>query len=132
MCIQIFLAATKPSHVLTLAYQIIFLCFYCLLTLSSFQKTKAKKDAFQSGDKEAYITARAGLKAGIEEAKRRHRQGPERDLNNFSTKDMWQVIQNVTGVKSRSAPHHVRSSVAGRTFYAPVELLHLQKTSHCR
>ena len=42
--------------------------------------------------------------AGIKEAKRRHQHRVERDLNTNSTKDMWQVIQNVTGDKSRSAP----------------------------
>ncbi|ONI45397.1 hypothetical protein AN641_04270 [Candidatus Epulonipiscioides gigas] len=35
---------------------------------------RAKKAAFKSGDKEAYNTARAKLKAGIKEAKRRHQQ----------------------------------------------------------
>ena len=37
------------------------------------------------------------LKTGIKEAKRGHQQRLERDLNTNSTKDMWQVIQNVTG-----------------------------------
>ena len=65
---------------------------------------RAKKAIFWSGDKEAYNTARARQKASIKEAKRRHQQRLERDLNINSTNDMWQVIQNVTGHKSRSAP----------------------------
>lgn len=35
---------------------------------------RANKDAFQSGDKEAYNTTRARLKAGMKEAKRRYQQ----------------------------------------------------------
>ena len=63
-------------------------------------KSCAKKAAFQSGAKEAYITTRARQKDGIKEAKRRHQQRLERDLDTNSTKDMRQAIQNVTGYKS--------------------------------
>ena len=65
---------------------------------------RAKKAVFWSGDKEAYNTAGARLKARIKGAKRRHQQRLERDLNTNSTNSLWQVIQNVTGHKSRSAP----------------------------
>ena len=46
---------------------------------------RAEKAVLESGDKEAHITARARLKAGIKEAKRRNRQGMERDLNLTTT-----------------------------------------------
>ncbi len=64
--------------------------------------SRAKKAAFWSGDKEAYSTAIARLKAGIKEAKRRHQ---ERDLNTNNPKDVWQVIQ-------QERPHHARGHVA--------------------
>lgn len=39
MYIQIFLAATKPSNILILAHQIIFICSFCLLKVKSWVKT---------------------------------------------------------------------------------------------
>ena len=60
------------------------------------------KAAFRSGDKEAYKTTTARLKAAINEEKMRHQQRLERDHNTNSSKDLWQAIQNVTGYKSRS------------------------------
>ncbi len=44
--------------------------------------SRAKKAAFWSGDKEAY---RVGLKAGIKEAKQRHQERLQRDLNTKDT-----------------------------------------------
>eukprot|EP00064_Thunnus_orientalis_P020697 superscaffoldBa00005836_g20842 len=87
--------------------------------------SRAKKAAFRSGDKEAYNTARARLKAGIKEAKRKHQQRPERDLNTNNTKDMWQVIQNITGYKSRSAPImcEAKSPDELNSFYARFDIL---------
>ena len=53
-----------------------------------------------TGNKNASITTRTTLKAGIKEPKRRHQQRLERDPNTNSTKDMWQVSQHLTGYKS--------------------------------
>ena len=61
--------------------------------------------SFQSCDKEAYNTARARVKAGNKEEKRRHQQGLQRDLNTKGTEDMWQGTENVTGYESRSFLH---------------------------
>ena len=51
-----------------------------------------------------YLTTARRLKAGIEEAKRRHKQTMDRHFNTNNTKDMWQAIQNITGYKSMSIP----------------------------
>ncbi len=87
--------------------------------------SRAKKAAFKSGDKEAYSTARAKPKAGIKEAKRRHHQRLERDLNINNSKDMWQVVKSVTGYKSRSAPIMCEATLPDKlnTFYANFDLL---------
>ncbi len=36
------------------------------------------------------------------EVKQRHQERLERDLNTNNTKDMWKVIQTITGYKNRS------------------------------
>ncbi len=50
--------------------------------------SRAKKAAFWSGDKKAYRTARAKLKAGIKEEKQRHQERLEKDNNTNNTKDV--------------------------------------------
>ncbi len=84
-----------------------------------------QKAAFQSGDKNAYSTTRARLKAGVKKARRRHRERLERDLNPNDTKDMWKVIQTITGYRSRSAPIMCEATLPGvlNTFYARFDLL---------
>ena len=48
--------------------------------------------AWMNGEMRA-LTAKARLKAGSNEAKRRHPQQREKDFNTNSTKDLWQVTQ---------------------------------------
>ncbi len=78
-----------------------------------------------SPDKEVYSTARARLKAGIKEVKRRHQERLERDLNTNITKDMWKAIQTSAGYKSRSTHIMCEATLSDElnTFYARIDLL---------
>ena len=48
-----------------------------------------------------------------------------RDLNTTNTKDMWEVVHNVMGYKSRSAPIMCEATLPDElnTFYAHFDLL---------
>eukprot|EP00064_Thunnus_orientalis_P001656 superscaffoldBa00000114_g1659 len=72
-----------------------------------------------------YNTARARLKAGIKEAKQRHEQRLERNLNTNNTKDTWQAIKNITGYKSSSAPIMCEATLPDElnSFYAHFDIL---------
>ena len=93
---------------------------------------RAKKAAFESGNREVYSTARARLKPGSKKAKRRHQQRLERDFNINSTKYMWQGIQNFTDYKNNSAPIRCESTLPNElsTFYACFN--HLNKDTAVR
>ncbi len=82
--------------------------------------SRAKKVAFWSGDKNAYCTARARLKAGIKEAKQRHQERLERDLNTNNTKDVAGNPDHHR-LQKQEYSHHVPNEL--NTFYAGFDVL---------
>ncbi len=72
--------------------------------------SRAKRAAFKSNDKEAYSTSRASLRAGIKEAKRRHQQRLERDLNTNNSKTCGRRSKVLQATKAGVLPSCVRPS----------------------
>lgn len=60
------------------------------------KQSKSQKAAFHLGDKEAQLQHRKTETSKHQRGKERL----ERDVNINNTKDMWQLIQNITGYKS--------------------------------
>ena len=73
--------------------------------------SRDEKDSFWSRDKDAYITTRARLKAGIKKAKRRHQQRLESNINTNSTRICGRQYKSHM-LQMQESPHHVWGYVA--------------------